>query len=65
MPGPATYDQTQNSNVKTFTMGTKQKDKYNKNPGPGTYETTTETTKESSRTYVIGSEKRVLKFGEG
>jgi hypothetical protein len=65
MPGPASYDHSESKNVKTYTFGAKSKIVYNQNPGPGTYNNNNEHIKESSKNYVMGSEKRVLKFEEG
>ena len=67
MPGPGNYDQSGASmgttNNKTYTFGAKSKDVYNRNPGPGAYDANANKVKDSSRTYVMSTEKRVLKFG--
>ena len=63
MPGPGNYEVTETNNVQTFSFNSKQDEKYNNNPGPGTYNADHNNTKDSSRTYVIGSEKRQTQFG--
>ena len=64
MPGPGNYDHRESKDVKTYTFGAKSKIVYNQNPGPGAYDADTIQLRDSSRTYVIGSEKRTLRFAE-
>ena len=57
------YEQSASNKNTAFTFGNKNKETYNQNPGPGSYNAIPETTKDSARTYVMGSEKRKTQFG--
>lgn len=48
MPGPASYDQSDSTNIKTYTFGAKSKIVYNQNPGPGAYDNDNQQIKEST-----------------
>ena len=60
MPGPGMYERNDSSATKAYTIGGKFKEKYNQNPGPGSYNANASPTKDSTRTYAIGNEKRTL-----
>lgn len=62
-PGPGMYERNDSSPVKSFTIAGKNKDTYNQNPGPGAYNANPDHTKDSTRTYAMGSEKRTLLGG--
>lgn len=59
MPGPGNYDQGSAFKAdKGFTLGGKQPQKYNENPGPGAYEARNEVIKASQPSMRLASAKR-------
>ena len=66
MPGPGNYANDKSEFGKSgqkYTIGGKQGQRFNDNPGPGAYQADPSKTKDTARSFGMGSQKRALMYG--